>query len=56
MKELTKEEVKNLPTGTEYVIWNPLSKTLKIEIARPIDIVHNKHCYSGLKFYVKMED
>lgn len=53
MKELTKEEVKELPTGTEYVIWNPLSKQLKVETSSPIDIVHNKHCYSGLKFYVK---
>lgn len=56
MKELTKEQVKELPNGTEYIIYNPLTKQLKVEIATPLDIVHNKHCYSGLKFYIKVED
>ena len=53
MKEITKEEVLNLKNGTEYVIWNPLTNQLKVEIATPVDIVHNKHCYEKLKFYVK---
>ena len=56
MKELTKEEILQLPTGTDFIIWNPLTKQLKVETTSPIDIVHNKHCYSGLKFYIKMED
>ena len=56
MKEITKEEVLNLKTGTEYVIWNPLTNQLKVEIATPVDIAHNKHCYDELKFYVKGEE
>ena len=53
MIEITREQVLELANGTEYVIYNPLSKQLKIEIASPIDIAHNKHCYDQLKFYVK---
>lgn len=53
MKEITKEEAKELPIGTEYIIYNPLTDTYKKEIASPIDIVHNKHCYDKLKFYLK---
>ena len=53
MKEITKEEALNLKTGTEYVIWNPLTNQLKVEIATPVDIAHNKHCYDKLKFYIK---
>ena len=55
MKEISKEEVLNLKTGTEYVIWNPLTNQLKVEIATPVDIAHNKHCYDKLKFYIKGE-
>lgn len=53
MKELTKEEVLELKPGTEFVIYNPLSNQLKVEIASPIDIAHNKHCYDRLQFYIK---
>ena len=53
MKEITKEEAVKLNTGTEYIIYNPLTKQYKEEIASPIDIVHNKYCYSELKFYLK---
>jgi hypothetical protein len=35
MKEISKEEVLNLKTGTKYVIWNPLSNRSKVEIATP---------------------
>lgn len=56
MKNVTRDEVLELRTGTEYVVYNPLTKQLKIEIASPVDIAHNKHCYSGLKFYIKIED
>lgn len=56
MKELTREEILQLPTGIDFIIWNPLTKQLKVETTSPIDIAHNKHCYSGLKFYIKMED
>ena len=56
MKEFTKEEIQNLKVGTEFVIYNPLTKQLKIEIASPVDISHNKHCYEKLKFYVKGEE
>ena len=52
MKEITKEEAKNLPTGKTYIVYNPLTNQYKEEIASPIDIVHNKHCYDKLKFYL----
>lgn len=55
MKEISKEEVLKLKVGTEYVIWNPLTNQLKVEIATPVDIAHNKHCYDKLKFYIKGE-
>lgn len=55
MKEITKEEARELKTGTTYIVYNPLTKQYKEEIASPIDIVHNKHCYSELKFYLKEE-
>ena len=44
MKEMTREEIKKLKPGTEFVIYNPLSNQ---------DIAHNKHCYENLKFYIK---
>ena len=53
MKEMTREEIKKLKPGTEFVIYNPLSNQLKVEIASPIDIAHNKHCYDRLQFYIK---
>lgn len=52
MKEITKEEVKNLNIGTEYIVYNPLTNQMKVETSSPIDIAHNKHCYSELKFFV----
>ena len=56
MKEITKEEVKELPTGTEYIIFNPLTEQYKKEIATPIDIAHSKYCYEKLKFYIEVEN
>lgn len=56
MKEITKEEAKELKTGTTYIVYNPLTQQYKEEIASPIDIVHNKYCYEGLKFYLKEKD
>lgn len=55
MKEITKEEAMALPNGTIYVVYNPLTNQHKDETATPIDIVHNKHCYNQLKFYLKNE-
>lgn len=55
MKEISKEEAKNLPNGTKYIVWNPLTQQYKEETATPIDIVHNKYCYDQLKFYLKDE-
>ena len=52
MKEITKEQALELKEGTQYLIYNPLSETYKIEIASKKDIVHNKHCYENLKFYL----
>lgn len=53
MKEISKEEALKLPTGTTFIVYNPLTEQYKEEIASPIDIVHNKHCYDKLKFYLK---
>lgn len=53
MLEITIEQAKELKVGTEYIVFNPLTKSFKIEIASPVDIVHNKHCYNKLKIYVK---
>lgn len=55
MKEISKDEVMNLPSGTEYVVYNPLTNQLKIETSSPIDIAHNKYYYSELRFFVKEE-
>ncbi len=56
MKEITREDAKNLKVGTEYVVFNPLTNQLKIEIASPVDIVHNKHCFDRLRFFVMNEE
>lgn len=56
MKEISKEEAKNLPTGTSYMVYNPLTSQYKEEVASPIDIVHNKYCYDKLKFYLEVEN
>lgn len=55
-KEITKEQVKNLPIGTTYYVYNPLTDSTKEEIASPIDIAHNKYCYDKLKFYIEVEN
>ena len=54
MKEISIEEAKSLKVGTEYIIWNPLTNQFKVEIATPVDTVHNKHCYDQLKIYIKV--
>ena len=56
MKEITKEEALKLQTGTIFIVYNPLTEQYKEEVASPIDIVHNKHCYNKLKFYLKEND
>lgn len=56
MKELTKEEVKNLENGTMYVIYNPLTEQYKIASASKNDIAHSKYCYEKLKFYLVDEE
>lgn len=50
---ISKEEALKLADGVEYYVYNPLTNQLKEEIAGKNDIVHNKHCYEGLKFYLK---
>ena len=49
--EITKEEAEQLPVGTSYIVYNPLTNQYKEENASPIDIVHNRYCYNKLKFY-----
>ena len=54
-KELKKEKVMKLKTGTVYYVYNPLTDNVKEETASPIDIVHNKHCYDKLRYFIKGE-
>lgn len=53
MREVTKEEILNLNEGTQYIIYNPFTDSLKVEIASKKDVAHNKYCVSNLKFYLK---
>lgn len=53
LKKITKKETKELKIGTTYIVYNPLTKLYKEVIASPIDIVHNKYCYSKLVFYLE---
>ena len=55
-KEITKEEAKELPTGTTYIVYNPLTEQYKEEVASPIDIVHNKYAYDKLKYYLEVKN
>lgn len=54
-KEIKKEKVLKLKTGTVYIVYNPLTDSSKEEIANPIDIVHNKYCYDKLRYFIKEE-
>ena len=53
MKEISKDDVLKLPSGTIYIIYNPLTNQYKEETASLKDIAHNKYCYNNLKFYLK---
>lgn len=53
LKEITKEEAKELETGTTYVIYNPLTKIYKEEISGKNDIANNKHAFDQLKYFIK---
>lgn len=52
MIEKTKEEILQLPTGTKYYVYNPLTKMQHEEIANKNDIAHNKYAYDKLKYYM----
>ena len=54
-KEVSKEEVLRFKPGKTYMVYNPLTDSSKEEVASPIDIVHNKHCYEKLRYFVKGE-
>lgn len=56
MKEITKEEVLNLTEGTQYIVYNPFTNNLRIEVASKKDIAHNKYCEPRLKFYIKEKE
>lgn len=55
-KEIKKEKATKLPTGRIYYVYNPLTDTVREENASPIDIVHNKHCYDKLRYFIKDEE
>lgn len=50
-KEITKEQVLELPEGTEFVIYNPLTDTYKFEKSGKNDTAHNKYVYEKLVFF-----
>lgn len=54
-KEVKKEKVLKFKTGIVYIVYNPLTDNGREEIASPIDIVHNKHCYDKLRYFIKEE-
>lgn len=51
----TKEEIINLPEGSKYKVYNPLTCSLKEEISGKNDIAHNKYAYDKLEYYVESE-
>ena len=56
MKEVDKKEILELEEGTQYVIYNPYTNSLKIETVSKKDIAHNKYCITTLKFYIKKDE
>lgn len=54
-EEVTKDKVLKFKTGQVYIVYNPLTDSSREEVASPTDIVHNKYCYSGLRYFVKSE-
>lgn len=50
-KEITKKEVLELPEGTDYAVYNPLTDTYKFECVGKNDIAHNKHAYEKLAYF-----
>lgn len=52
-KEIKKEQVMRFETGRVYIIYNPLTDNVKEEVASKTDIVHNKHCYDKLRYFIK---
>ncbi len=54
-KEIKKEKVIKFETGRAYIVYNPLTDNSKEETASKTDIVHNKHCYDKLRYFIKEE-
>lgn len=54
-KELTKEEILQLPKGTKYYCYNPLTDTWHEEILGKNDIANNKYAYDKLKYFIESE-
>ena len=55
MKLVDKRYIQFQEYGFKYYIYNPLTDTLKEETLDKNSIVFNKHCYEGLKFYIKVD-
>lgn len=52
-KELPREKVLDLPVGRNYKVYNPLTDNVRDEVANEKDIVHSKHCYKDLKYFIE---
>lgn len=50
-KEISKEQVLELPEGTDYAVYNPLTDTYKFEKVGMNDIAHNKYAYDKLVYF-----
>lgn len=51
-KEITKQEAIELKPGTIYLVYNPLVDSIREEKAGNQDIVHNKHAYDKLRYFI----
>lgn len=54
-KEIKKEKVIKFKQGRVYYVYNPLTDSVREETAKQTDIVHNKHCYDKLRYFIKEE-
>ncbi len=50
-KEITKEQILEMPEGTDYAVYNPLTDIYKFEKVGKNDIAHNKHAYEKLVYF-----
>lgn len=50
--ELTREEAAKLRTGKQYLIYNSLCETYRVERAEPGCLARSKHAASYVKYFI----